>query len=69
MGKCTHCGDKIQYNKYVKRRGKIYHPKCWKAILNMKKVARVAVDCGVTEEELNSAVKLLGGADEKENQE
>jgi len=29
MGKCSFCQKKIEYNDFIVKRGKIYHPKCW----------------------------------------
>jgi len=37
MAKCELCKKKIEYNHFIKRYGKVYHPECWDNYLAMKR--------------------------------
>jgi len=40
MGKCTFCREKIEYNDFIIRHKKPYHPKCWKILLKMRRLEK-----------------------------
>ncbi len=37
---CKKCGQKIEYNQFVERRGDFYHPSCWE-ILRVQRLAEL----------------------------
>ena len=61
MGKCSVCGNKIEYNQYSIIKGKIYCPKCTPKKVPKQAVAleKVVKESGVSLDELAAAVSTI----------